>query len=189
MPHVANFATEVTFSSKPSAAAAAAAVAAPNSIGRIPTISTCTTMIITAVLWASRRVLQGLLPRAGKPHSAISTVSQRHGMTNISRVPQHHMALHILLSDHMQICQQQIVGTHEVPNFKHDSPELLVVPSHRGPLPQVKQAGLVAQGMVQIPGIQFQQRGKSLTTYTHLTLPNFRLPLIATTSTPSPSTA
>ena len=83
--HVANFATKValateTFSSSSSSRST-------QFHGRITIISTCTTMIITAVLWASRRVLQGLLPRARKPHSAISAVSQRHGMTNSSRVP------------------------------------------------------------------------------------------------------
>ena len=48
------------------------------------------------------------------------------------------------------------MGAHEVPNFKHNSPELLIVPSRRGMLPQVKQAGLVTQGMVQIPEFSFQ---------------------------------
>ena len=118
-------------------------------------------MIIAAVLWASRRVLQGSLPGTGKPHSAISAISQHHGMTNITRVPQHYMALHILLQP-MQIRQKQIVGAYEVPNFKHNSPELLIVPSHRGTLPQVKQAGLVAQGMVQVTEFSFNCVGKIL---------------------------
>ena len=111
-------------------------------------------MVFTTVLWASRRVLQGPLPGAGKPHSAISTVSQHHGMTNITRVAQHDMPLHILFQP-MQVRQQQIMGAHYVAYFQHNSPELLIVPSHRRPLPQVKQMGLVAQGMVQITEFSF----------------------------------
>ena len=75
-------------------------------------------------------------------------------MTHIAWVPQHHMSLHVLLQP-TQICQQQILGAHEVPNFKHNSPELLIVPSHRGPLLQVKQTVLVAQVMVQIVEFSF----------------------------------
>ena len=75
-------------------------------------------------------------------------------MTNITRVPQHYMALHVLLQS-TQICQEQVVGAHEVPNFKHNSPELLIVPSHRGTLPQVKQTGLVTQSMVQVAELRF----------------------------------
>ena len=111
-------------------------------------------MVVTTVLWASRRVLQGPPPGAGKPHSTISAVSQHHGMTNISRVSRHHMALHILLQP-TQICQEQIVGAHEGPNFEHNSPELLIIPSHRGTLPQVKQMELVTQSMVQVAELCF----------------------------------
>ena len=82
-------------------------------------------------------------------------------MTNISRVSQHHMALYILLQP-TQICQKQIVGAHEVPNFEHNSPELLIVPSHRGTLPQVKQTGLVTQSMVQVAELRFQRMAKVL---------------------------
>ena len=56
--------------------------------------------------------------------------------------------------------------------FQHYGPELFVVPSNRGPLPQVKQAGLVAQGMVQVAEFSFQAHGKNLTTYKCPTLPN-----------------
>ena len=68
-------------------------------------------------------------------------------MTHIAWVPQHHMSLHVLLQP-TQICQQQIVGAHEVPDLQHNGPELLIVLSYRGPLPQVKQAGLVVEGVV-----------------------------------------
>ena len=47
------------------------------------------------------------------------------------------------------------MGTHEAPYFQHDSPEFLIIPSNRGPLPQVEQAGLVAQGMVQVAEFSF----------------------------------
>ena len=128
--HVANFATKVALAMETLSSSSSSSSSRSTQLhGRIPTISTCTTMVLTTVLWASRRVLQGSLPRAGKPHSAISAISQRHGMTNISRVPQHHMPLYVLLQP-TQICQKQVVGAHEVPNFKHNSPELLIVPSH-----------------------------------------------------------
>ena len=65
--------------------------------GRISTIPTCTTMVFTMVLWSRRRVLQRPLPRPRKPHCTISTVSQCHGMTNVARVTQHYMPLHVLL--------------------------------------------------------------------------------------------
>ena len=54
------------------------------------------------------------------------------------------------------------MGAHEVSNLQHYGPELLVVPSHRRPLLQVKQAGLVAQGMVQIPEFSFHSVAKVL---------------------------
>ena len=118
-------------------------------------------MAFTAVLWASRHVLQGSLPGTGKPHSAVSAVSKCHGMTHITWVLQHHMSLHILLQP-MQICQQQIVGAHEVPDLQHNGPELLVVPSYRGPLPQVEQVGLVAEGVAQVAEFSLQGMAKIL---------------------------
>ena len=62
----------------------------------------------------------------------------------------------------MQIPQQQVMGAHEVPNLQHNGPELLVVPSYRGPLPQVKQAGLVAEGVVQVVEFSLQGMAKVL---------------------------
>ena len=97
--HMPNFTAQVTLPTKPLSSSSSSS-RSTQFHGRIPTISTCTTVIITAVLWASRRVLQGSLPRAGKPHSAISAVSQRHGMTNIAWVTQHDMLLHILVLTH-----------------------------------------------------------------------------------------
>jgi len=64
------------------------------------------------------------------------------------------MPLHVLLQT-TQVRQQQIMGAHYVAYFQHSSPELLIAPSHRGQLPQVKQMGLVAQGMVQITEFSF----------------------------------
>ena len=65
------------------------------------------------------------------------------------------MALHILFEP-TQICYQQIVGAHEATNLQHDCSELLIVVSNQGMLPQVKQVGLVAQGVVQITEFSFQ---------------------------------
>ena len=157
--HMANFTAEVTFPTKPLSSSSSSC--STQFHGRISVISMCTTMIITAVLWARRRMLQGSLPRAGKPHSAISAVGQCHGMTKITRVTQHDMPLHVLFQP-TQICQEQIVGAHEGPNFEHNSPELLIIPSHRGTLPQVKQTRLVAQGVVQIAELRFQRMAKVL---------------------------
>ena len=71
------------------------------------------------------------------------------------------MALHLLFQP-TQLRQEQVMGAHEVSNLQHYGPELFVVPSHRRPLPQVKQAGLVAQGMVQIPEFSFHSVAKVL---------------------------
>ena len=95
----------------------------------IPTVITLSTVAFTAVLWASRRVLQGSLPRTSKPHSAISAVSKSHRVTNIARVTQHDMPLHILFQS-TQVSQQQIMGAHQVPDFQHNGPKLLVITSH-----------------------------------------------------------
>ena len=129
--HVARLATQVTLARKPLTINSSSSTQLH---GHIPTISTCTTMIIMAVLWASRRVLQRLLPGTGKPHGTVSAVSKRHGMPHIAWVPQHRMSLHVLLQP-MQICQKQVMGAHEVPNLQYNDLELLVVPSYRGPLP------------------------------------------------------
>ena len=75
-------------------------------------------------------------------------------MANIARITQHNMPLHILLQT-MQICQQQVVGTHEVPDLQHDRPEFLVIADYRRLLLQVKQPGLVAQVMVQVTEFSF----------------------------------
>ena len=48
------------------------------------------------------------------------------------------------------------MGTHEATNLKHNRPKLLIVAGNRGILLQVKQAGLMLQGMVQIMELGFQ---------------------------------
>jgi hypothetical protein len=118
-------------------------------------------VVFTAVLRMRRHMMQLSLPGPREPHSAVSAVSKSHGVAHITRVPQHHVAIHVLHQP-TQICQKQIVGAHEVPNFKHNSPELLIIPSHRGTLPQVKQTGLVTQSMVQVAELRFQRMAKVL---------------------------
>ena len=54
------------------------------------------------------------------------------------------------------------MGAHEVPDLQHNGPELLVIPSYRRPLAQVKQVGLVAQGMVQVVEFSFEGMAKIL---------------------------
>ena len=108
--HVAHFATQVTLATEPFSSSSSSSTQFHRSI---PTISTLATVAFTVVLRASRRVLQRPLPGPRKPHSAVSAVSKCHGVTNIARVPQHHMPLHVLLQP-TQICQQQIMGAHEV---------------------------------------------------------------------------
>ena len=93
--HVANFATKVALATETLSSSSSSSRS--TQLHRcISTISTCTPMVVTTVLWTSRRVLQGPLPGPRKPHGTISAVSQRHGVTNITRVTQHDMPLHVL---------------------------------------------------------------------------------------------
>ena len=48
------------------------------------------------------------------------------------------------------------MGAHEVTYFQHNCPKLLIIPGDRGTLPQVKQAGLIAQCVVQVTELGFQ---------------------------------
>ena len=54
------------------------------------------------------------------------------------------------------------MGAHEVPDLQHNGPEILIVPCHRRLLPQVKQAGLVPEGVVQVVELSFQGMAKVL---------------------------
>ena len=65
------------------------------------------------------------------------------------------MALNITLQS-TQIHKQQILSGHKVANFEHNCPEVLVVLCDRRQLAQVKQLGLVPQGMVQVPKFSLQ---------------------------------
>ena len=47
------------------------------------------------------------------------------------------------------------MGAHQIANFQHGRPEYLVIAGNRGLLPQVKQLGLVAEGMVQVTELGF----------------------------------
>ena len=82
-------------------------------------------------------------------------------MTTIARDTQHYMPLHVL-PETMQIHQQQVVGAHQVAHLQHYSPKLLIVPRYRRPLPQVKQMGLVAEGMMQVAELSLQGMAKIL---------------------------
>ena len=82
-------------------------------------------------------------------------------MTNITRIVQHDMPLYILLQA-MQISEQQIMGAHQVPYFQHDGPKLFILLSHGRPLLQVKQARLVAEGMVQVTEFSLEGMAKIL---------------------------
>ena len=128
--HVTNFATQVALPTKPLSSSSSSSSRSTQLHGRIPTISTWTTMVFTAVLRMRRHMMQLSLPGPRELHSAVSAVSKHCDMTDIAWVPQHHMSLHVLLQP-TQICQQQVMGTHEVPDLQHDGPELLVVTSHR----------------------------------------------------------
>ena len=52
--------------------------------------------------------------------------------------------------------------THQIAYFQHYRPELFVLLGDRRLLPQVKQARLVAQGMVEIPEFSFKRMAKIL---------------------------
>ena len=99
--HVARLATQVALPTEPLSISSSS-----TQLHRgIPTIlTTLSTMVFTMMLGIGRDVVQRPLPRTGKPHSAVSAVSQSHRMTHIPRVPQHNMPLHILL-EIMQVHQ------------------------------------------------------------------------------------
>ena len=69
----------------------------------------------------------------------------------------------------MQVCQQQVMGAHQITDLQHDRLELLIILGNRGPLLQVKWMGLVMQGMVQIMELGLQSMAKVLpSTYAQL---------------------
>ena len=70
-------------------------------------------------------------------------------------VTKHDMLLHITLQA-TQVRQEQILRRHQVTNYKHDCPEVLIILRHRHQLVQVKQFYLVTQCMVQIPELSLQ---------------------------------
>ena len=71
------------------------------------------------------------------------------------------MSLNVMLQS-TQIRKQQILCRHKIANFEHNRPEVLVVLSNRHQLAQVKQLGLVPQGMVQVPKFSQQLLAKVL---------------------------
>ena len=125
--HVAHFATQVTFTMEPFSSSSSRSTQLHR---RIPTIPTWTTVVFTAVLRTRRHMMQLSLPGPREPHSTVSAVSKCHRVAHITGVTQHHMPLHILLQT-TQVRQQQVMGTHEVPDLQHGSPEFLVIPSYR----------------------------------------------------------
>ena len=71
------------------------------------------------------------------------------------------------------------MGAHRITHFQYYCPELLVIASNRGPLPQFKQTSLVAEGMVQIMEFCFKCMAEILPcAYTKLCpiLINYRSP-------------
>ena len=90
------------------------------------------------------------LPRPGEPHGTVSTVSKLHRSADVRRVAKHDMSLHITLQS-TQVRKQQILRRHEIANFEHNRPEVLVILGNRHQLAQVEQLGLVPQCMVQVP--------------------------------------
>ena len=96
-----------------------------------------------------------MLPRAGKPHGTVSAVSKLHCGADIGRVTKHDMLLHIMLQT-MQICKEQILRRHQVTNFEHNCPEVLIILCDRHQLAQVKKLGLATQCMERIPKLSLQ---------------------------------
>ena len=62
----------------------------------------------------------------------------------------------------MQVCKQQILRQHEVANFEHNHPEVLIILGYRRQLVQVKQLGLILQSTVQVPKFSLQLRAEIL---------------------------
>ena len=108
--HVANFATKVALATE-TLSSSSSSSRSTQFHGRITTISTCTTVVFTAVLRTRRHMMQLSLPGPRKPHSAVSAVSKSHGVAHITGVTQHHMPLHFRLQT-TQIRQNQVVSTH-----------------------------------------------------------------------------
>lgn len=156
--HVASFATQIALSTKPLSISSSSSTQLH---GGILTITMLPTVVFMMMLGTSWNIVQWPLPRPSKLQSAVSAVSKSHGMTHITWVTQHYMVLYILLEP-MQICQKQIVGTHEATNLQHNRPKLLIVMSNWGLLPQVKQVDLVVQGMVQVMEFSFQSLAEIL---------------------------
>ena len=65
------------------------------------------------------------------------------------------MPLHITLQP-TQVREQQILRRHEITNFEHDRPEVLVILRDGQQLAQVEQLSLVPQSMVQVPKLSLQ---------------------------------
>ena len=120
----------------------------------VPTIST---LIVPPLLmlWPLRYMGKRPLPRPGEPHGTVSTVSELHRSADVRWVAKHDMPLHITLQS-TQVRKQQILRRHEITNFEHNRPEVLVILSYRHQLVQVKQLSLVPQGMAQVPKFSLQ---------------------------------
>ena len=71
------------------------------------------------------------------------------------------MPLHITPQP-TQVHKQQILRRHEITNFEHDRPEVLVILREGRQLAQVEQLSLVPQSMVQVPKLSLQLLTKVL---------------------------
>ena len=93
--------------------------------GSIPTIPI---MVLSPLLIVRplRYMGERPLPRPRKPHGTVSTVSQLHRSADIRGVTKHDMALNVTLQT-TQVRKQKILRRHEVANFEHNRPEVLVV--------------------------------------------------------------
>ena len=67
-----------------------------------------------------------MLPRPQKPHGTVSTVSELHRSADIRRVTKHDMLLNVTVQS-TQVRKQQILHRHEIANFEHNRPEVLII--------------------------------------------------------------
>ena len=92
------------------------------SIPTIPTMILPSLLILRSVQYMGKRPL----PRPGEPHGTVSTLSELHRSADVRRVAKHDMSLSVMLQS-MQVRKQQILHRHEIANFEHNRPEVLVI--------------------------------------------------------------
>ena len=120
MLHMPSLPTEITLATE--ATLCSSSTKLHGSIPTIPTVVLPSLLILRSLWYMGKR----LLPRPGEPHGTVSTVSKLHRSADVRWVAKHDMPLHNMLQA-TQVCKQQILRRHEITNFEHNHPEVLVI--------------------------------------------------------------